>query len=67
MRTRKKTNFEPVTVSPPDHRKAIWCPYCDWHMKDQSHTARKRLGQHVADIHHDKVAFPLGEEPEDLD
>lgn len=67
MRTRKKTNFEPVKENPPDPSKAIWCPYCDWNMKDQSHTARKRLGQHISDIHHKLVAFPLGEEPDDLE
>ena len=44
----------------------LWCPLCDWHMPD-SNTSRRRLGGHVANIHYTEVAFPLGEEPEDLE
>ena len=64
---KRKTNYEPVQKSPPNPMKAIWCPYCDWNLRDGSHTARKRLGQHIADIHNKKVSFPVGTEPPDLE
>lgn len=44
----------------------IWCPFCDWHVSD-SMASRRRLGVHVGNFHYADVAFPVGEEPEDLE
>jgi hypothetical protein len=62
-----KTNIEKVEDNDVDPKSTLWCPFCnDWSMQDKSMTARKRLGQHIADKHNEKVAFPNGEEPPEL-
>lgn len=46
----------------------VWCPFCRWHMVDQSVTARKRLGLHITKEHQDLVLFPIdGPDPEPLE
>lgn len=63
-----KTNIEKVEDNPPDPKRTLWCPYCDdWDMQDKSMTARKRLGQHIADKHNEKVSFPNGQTPPELE
>jgi hypothetical protein len=57
---------EPKVTVPPNPKKVLWCPFCDWRHSD-SFTGRRRLGNHCADAHYKDVAFNQGEEPPDLD
>ena len=51
---------------PIDAGKVLWCPLCDWRASD-SMTTRQRMGLHIADEHYLEIAFPPGEEPDDLE
>lgn len=56
-----KTNSEKVRKNDCDPTRNIWCPFCDkWFLKDGSRTARKRLGEHICDIHNEEVSYPVG-------
>jgi hypothetical protein len=46
--------------------KVLWCPLCDWSATDSMIT-RQRMGLHLADEHYAEIAFPPGQEPDDLE
>lgn len=57
---------EPKVNHPPDPKKVLWCPYCNWKHND-SFTGRRRLGNHFTDDHYDEVAFDPGVTPPDFE
>jgi len=56
---------KPYSINPPNGKYMLWCPYCEWHMRD-SNTARKRFGQHIGDRHPEEVRFLKGTRPPEL-
>jgi len=56
-----------ATKCPPREGDVLWCPIpaCRWHLKD-SWSARRRMGEHVANSHPGDVVYREGEWPEDI-
>jgi len=45
----------------------LWCPFCDrWALAD-SIVARKKMGLHIANHHHEEVLFSRTEKPPELE
>ena len=51
----------------PDNDYDLFCPFCDnWKLTD-SIVARKKMGMHIANHHHDEVRFERGATPPPLE
>jgi hypothetical protein len=61
-------NYKRAAIkNPPVDGDVLWCPIpgCVWHLID-SWSARRRMGEHVANTHPKDVIYSNGEVPEDL-
>ena len=57
---------EPKLKVKPQRNMVLWCPICDWRHSD-SFKGRERLGHHMANDHYKEIAYPQGEEPDNLE